>query len=72
MGIAEVILWILAAYAGIGVVFAFAFVTRGVGRIDHAAAGAPWSFRVLIFPGAAVLWPLLLAKWRHAGKAGNP
>jgi len=53
-------------YALIGVVFALAFVTKGVERIDDAAKGAPIGFRVLIFPGAAALWPVLASRWRKA------
>ena len=37
----------------IGAVFGVAFVS---GPREHAAAGAPWSFRLLIWPGAAALW----------------
>ena len=50
-------------YALIGVVFAAAFVWRGAGRIDPAAGDGTWGFRVLIFPGAAALWPLLAGRW---------
>ena len=52
-----------ALYAAIGVVFAAAFVWKGAARIDPAAAGGTWGFRVLIFPGAAALWPLLAGRW---------
>jgi hypothetical protein len=52
-----------ALYAAIGVVFAAAFVWKGAGKIDPAAGGGTWGFRVLIFPGAAALWPLLARRW---------
>jgi len=54
---------IVGSYALIGVMFAIAFVTAGVARVDPAAHGAPIGFRILIFPGAAALWPVLLRKW---------
>jgi hypothetical protein len=58
--------WIVvgaAVYACIGVLFGIAFVIRGAGAIDPAAKHAGLSFRVLILPGAAALWPLLLHRW---------
>lgn len=61
---------VAALYAAIGVVFAIAFVWKGVDRIDPAARGGTWGFRVLIFPGAAALWPLLAGRW--LGGAGAP
>ena len=54
---------IVGIYALIGVMFAMAFVTAGAGRVDPAARGAPIGFRILIFPGTAALWPLLLRRW---------
>jgi len=58
-----VIVTALGAYAAIGVVFAVLFVTRGVGRVDPAARGSSWAFRLLVLPGVAALWPLMLLKW---------
>jgi hypothetical protein len=66
MGTADFILLAAATYAVLGAVFGALFVTAGVGRLDHAASGAPWSFRLLIWPGAAALWPLMLLKWIRA------
>jgi DMSO/TMAO reductase YedYZ heme-binding membrane subunit len=60
MGTAEFILLAAAFYTTLGVVFGVLFITSGAGRVDHAAIGAPWSFRLLILPGAAALWPLIL------------
>ena len=51
------------AYAGVGVLFALLFVTRGAARLDPDADGATWGFKVLILPGAAALWPLLAMRW---------
>jgi hypothetical protein len=57
-----------AAYAAAGLLFAAAFVTVGVTRLDPAARGSSRAFRALILPGAVALWPLLAAKWvRHRG-----
>jgi hypothetical protein len=58
-------------YLAAGVIFAVPFAVRGVARIDPAGAGSPWSFRVLIVPGTAVFWPLLLLRWA-AGSVAPP
>ena len=52
----------------VGVLFAVAFVTVGVGRVDAAAKGAGVGFRLLILPGAAALWPVLLRRWMRSGR----
>ena len=61
--IARGFLWLLAGYAGIGLVFAVAFAAAGVPRIDPNARGASFGFRVVIVPGATALWPVLLRRW---------
>jgi hypothetical protein len=61
--------WLLTLagiYAAVGVVFAVPFVLRGAGRVDAAARGGSWGFRVLILPGVAALWPLLARRWLAA------
>ena len=50
-------------YALLGVVFALAFVTVGVKRIDSQANGSGAAFRLLIIPGSVAFWPLLLRRW---------
>ena len=60
---AEAAVTALTAYAVVGSLFGLAFVVRGVDRIDPAAAGASWSFRLLILPGSAALWPVLAWRW---------
>jgi hypothetical protein len=54
---------LLGVYAALGLVFAVAFVTRGVGRVDPAAREGTWGFRLLIVPGTVALWPLLARRW---------
>ena len=55
---------ILALYAAIGAVTAVAFVAFGVTRVQPApmSVGA----RILILPGAAALWPYVVARWLRA------
>lgn len=66
----EVVLLAVSAYALAGLLFALAFVTVGVSRIDPAARGTSWVFRALILPGSAALWPVLAVKW--ARRMGEP
>lgn len=53
-------------YFALGAIFAIAFALRGVERVDPVAKGASWGFRLLILPGAAAFWPLLLGRWLRA------
>lgn len=57
--------WFLAAYLLAGVGFAGAFHGRGLVRVDPAARGAGWLFRVLVTPGIVALWPWLAWRWRQ-------
>lgn len=52
----------ILAYALAGSAVAVAFVLVGVDRVDPAARRAI-AFRPLLLPGAALLWPLVLARW---------
>jgi hypothetical protein len=53
----------LAVYTAAGMLFAAAFVIHGAGRVDPNVQGAPWTFHLIIAPGAVALWPLLLFHW---------
>jgi hypothetical protein len=53
---------VVQAYALIGAIVAFAFILWGVDRVDPAARHAI-AFRPLLLPGAALLWPVVLARW---------
>ncbi|HXU33450.1 MAG TPA: hypothetical protein VN851_23015 [Thermoanaerobaculia bacterium] len=67
----RIALWILAfaaAYLAAGVLFALAFLVRGIERVDPAAHGARWGFRCLIAPGVVALWPLLARRWWLAAR----
>ena len=60
---AKVLVDVLATYAALGALFALAFVTAGVTRVDSEAKSSGWGFRVIIFPGVVAFWPLLLSRW---------
>ena len=55
------LLVVLALYVAAGVAVGVVFVTFGVMRVQPmpVSVGA----RVLIFPGAAALWPYVLVRW---------
>ena len=71
MLIARIILFVIGGYAATGLVFAVPFAFLGVGRFDPAARGASLSFRLLILPGCAGLWPVLLVKCLSRRRAGG-
>ncbi|HEX9800487.1 MAG TPA: hypothetical protein VGC00_10015 [Thermoanaerobaculia bacterium] len=64
--------WLVLAagvYAAAGLVFALAFVARGVERVDPAARGATLGFRLIVLPGVVALWPLLARRWWRGATA---
>jgi hypothetical protein len=63
MMVAQTLLGLCLIYLACGLLFAVAFVTAGVGRVDAAARGTSLGFRLLILPGTGALWPLLLLRW---------
>lgn len=64
----QVLLIGVGAYLATGLVFAIPFAFAGAARMDPAANGATWGFKMLIVPGSAALWPWLLARWMKAGR----
>ena len=61
--IASWIVRLVGAYLATGVLFAGPFAFRLVNRLDPVAAHGTAPFRLLLLPGATLLWPLLLARW---------
>lgn len=59
----HVFVWALTLYLGAGLLFAIPFALFGVQRIDSQAHAASAGFRLIIVPGTAALWPLLLYRW---------
>jgi hypothetical protein len=62
------ILIIAAVYLLAGSLFAIFFLTKGIEKIDTAAHGPGWGFRLIILPGVIALWPVLLKKWMKIKK----
>ena len=69
---AQVIIAVVLAYLALGILFALWFVIVGVTRLDPGSRGAPFAFRMLILPGVAVLWPVMLIKSVRARAAPSP
>jgi hypothetical protein len=55
-------------YLVIGALFAAWFAYRGAGRLDPAASGSTAGFRLLLVPGAALLWPYLALRLRRVAR----
>ena len=64
--IAVVLFGVLVLYLAVGLMIAIAFVVAGVTRVQPAPVtlGA----RILLLPGALALWPIVLNRWRRAGR----
>ncbi len=61
-------LYLLGLYVAAGIGIAVAFVIAGVGRVlPQAESAAPMGFsvgaRLLLIPGATLLWPYVLLRW---------
>jgi len=62
------LLWALALYAAVGIVTAAAFVTVGVTRVWPQPMAFTPGARIVLLPGAALLWPYVLSQWLGARK----
>lgn len=58
---------LLTLYVLVGAVTALAFVTFGIARVLPAGTPVSLGARVLLMPGAALLWPYVLLRWVKAG-----
>jgi hypothetical protein len=63
---AELFVTVLAVYGLAGIAFAGGFVIFGIHRLDPVAEQSSLGFRLIVIPGAAALWPLLLTRWLRA------
>jgi hypothetical protein len=73
--LARILVSLAEGYALAGVVFALAFLPRGIARVDERLGESPLTVRVLLFPGIAALWPLFAWRWmtgRTAPDERNP
>jgi hypothetical protein len=56
-----VLLYLWIAYVAVGIAVAIAFVTIGVAQVQ--AMPVTLGARILLLPGAFVLWPLVVQRW---------
>jgi mono/diheme cytochrome c family protein len=74
IAVTEWAVWVVGGYLAAGVAVGLAFVLRVVDRVDTAARKAPWTFRLLILPCAAAMWPVVLRWWvlrRRSAQSGD-
>ena len=64
--------FVFEAYAVAGFVFAAVFVSSGVQTLDSEARGSGVAFRLLIAPGVAAFWPMLLVSFAHKREHTGP
>lgn len=62
----------VALWLAVGSVVATVFAVWGAAATDHAATGAGIGFRLLIIPGAAILWPYMLARLLSGRRINAP
>lgn len=60
---ASVVLGFAAGWIALGVLVALPFAFFGAPRVLDAAKGSSIAFRLMVLPGAALLWPLVIWKW---------
>lgn len=63
---AVVVMWLAA-----GLLVGLPFLAFAVGRVVEGAAGSSLLFRLMMLPGAVLLWPVLLHRWFTAGRRGG-
>lgn len=61
--VAAILLGGVAVYAAAGIVIGLGFVMCGVSRVLPHSVTVTIGARILLFPGAAALWPVVLARW---------
>lgn len=64
--VVDIIYAALLGYFVLGLCVALVFVVWGAPRVATGAQGSRWPFRLMIYPGAVLLWPLALRAWRRA------
>ncbi len=72
MQLIMIVFWVAAIYFFCGLMFAIAFVIKGINLIDEGAHGSGIGFRIIIIPGCIVFWPVLLRKWMKKRQQTSP
>jgi hypothetical protein len=66
--IATILLDGLYLYVAIGIVSAISFLIFGVTRVIGHLVPVTIPARILLLPGAIILWPYILVRWLGLGK----
>ena len=56
----QALIYILSLYFLFGIFYGIWFIRKGAQRLDQKMIGANWKIRLLLFPAAMGLWPLLM------------
>lgn len=56
-------------YLAAGFIFAIAFLTKGIRKVDENIHGSSKGFFLIIIPGVMVFWPFLLTKWMQSSNS---
>jgi hypothetical protein len=67
--VAQVVARVVEAYLAAGIAFALLFLPRAAARVDPGLGRSPVTVRLLLAPGAVLLWPLLAHRWWRARTA---
>ena len=67
--IATIGLNIAGIYLLLGIIFAIAFLWKGITKVDAGAKNTRFFLKLLIFPGAVLFWVVLLRKWIKSTKS---
>jgi len=59
----SIFLILMAVYLGLGALFYFPFIMKGIFVIDDDTRDSSLGFKLLIIPGVVAFWPFLLRKW---------
>jgi hypothetical protein len=62
-GILNIIVVVIFIYLLLGLLFAIAFLWKGVVKVDNGAEDTSIFFKLLILPGCVLFWVYLLSKW---------
>jgi len=60
---------VVAIYLGVGFIFALIFAVRGADSVLLQRAHVSGPARILLIPGAMLLWPIVIARWLRARRA---
>lgn len=58
-----ILIYIVLAYAGLGVIFSIPFLSKWIHVVDEGANGSGLAFKLTILPGCIVFWPTLLKRY---------